>query len=209
VHIALQHFWSVLNMAMTTCKECGKEISDTAKTCPQCGAPVARQRAQGLPKGCSRIFLIFVAIVVFVSVLLYFGDEAHNDELKKAATPTQYVTLFMQNYNRGPMDLSLAAGKVSITLSADPWMVTDNTGLSQLEYVTRLLVPGLFAKFPDVTYVDIAATATFKDIKGNESRGPFAEIGFSRAEAASINWNKIVSGDVPKLADHFWTAAGR
>lgn len=25
-------------MAMTKCKECGKEISTTAKTCPHCGA---------------------------------------------------------------------------------------------------------------------------------------------------------------------------
>jgi hypothetical protein len=196
-------------MAMTTCKECGKEISSTAKTCPHCGAPVARPRAGGLPKGCSVIAVVFAVIVVFVSILLYFGDVAHNDELSKATTPKQYITLFMQNYNKAPMDLSLAAGKVSISLSADPWMVTDNTGLSQLEHVTRLLVPKLFVKFPDVTYVDIAATATFKDIKGNESRGPFAEIGFSRAQAASINWDKIVSGDLPRLADHFWTAAGK
>ena len=27
-------------MALITCPECGKEISDKAKTCPNCGAPV-------------------------------------------------------------------------------------------------------------------------------------------------------------------------
>ena len=29
-------------MALILCKECGKEISDAAKNCPHCGAPVVR-----------------------------------------------------------------------------------------------------------------------------------------------------------------------
>lgn len=29
-------------MAMTACKECGKEISDQAKSCPSCGAPAPK-----------------------------------------------------------------------------------------------------------------------------------------------------------------------
>jgi hypothetical protein len=31
-------------MAMTTCDECGNDISTTAKTCPQCGARKARRK---------------------------------------------------------------------------------------------------------------------------------------------------------------------
>jgi len=34
-------------MAMTACRECGKEISTTAKACPNCGASVPRS---GMPK---------------------------------------------------------------------------------------------------------------------------------------------------------------
>ena len=30
-------------MALFACKECGKQISDQARSCPQCGAPVAQQ----------------------------------------------------------------------------------------------------------------------------------------------------------------------
>lgn len=29
-------------MALVSCKECGKEISDTASVCPHCGAPVVK-----------------------------------------------------------------------------------------------------------------------------------------------------------------------
>lgn len=28
-------------MALITCPECGKQISDKAKTCPNCGCPVS------------------------------------------------------------------------------------------------------------------------------------------------------------------------
>lgn len=31
-------------MAMINCPECGKEVSDKAKTCPNCGAPIAPQK---------------------------------------------------------------------------------------------------------------------------------------------------------------------
>lgn len=31
-------------MALINCKECGKEISDKANTCPNCGAPVGNQQ---------------------------------------------------------------------------------------------------------------------------------------------------------------------
>ena len=33
-------------MALITCPECGKEISDKAKTCPNCGAPVEKKFCQ-------------------------------------------------------------------------------------------------------------------------------------------------------------------
>lgn len=34
-------------MAMITCKECGKEFSDRADKCPNCGAPIAYSREVG------------------------------------------------------------------------------------------------------------------------------------------------------------------
>ena len=33
-------------MALITCPECGKEISDQASVCPNCGAPVAKKFCQ-------------------------------------------------------------------------------------------------------------------------------------------------------------------
>ena len=48
-------------MALTTCKECGKEISDRAMICPQCGVPLRFE------VGCGTILLV----LLFAVTLLY------------------------------------------------------------------------------------------------------------------------------------------
>ncbi len=49
-------------MALITCPECKKEISNKAKTCPNCGAPVKKNQEVGCCSGC---FIIFIAIFIF------------------------------------------------------------------------------------------------------------------------------------------------
>ena len=50
-------------MAMTTCKECGKQVSTEAKTCPHCGA-VAKKAKGGLGKWLLIVFAIGVVAAV-------------------------------------------------------------------------------------------------------------------------------------------------
>jgi len=50
-------------MALIKCKECGNEVSDTAPTCPKCGARIART-----PIGCgSAIGIVILALVIGIS----------------------------------------------------------------------------------------------------------------------------------------------
>ncbi len=65
-------------MALIKCKECGKEISSEAPTCPGCGTPIKTPR-KGL--GCGGIFII---IFIGIIVLYYIGDA-----VVKSTTPTQ------------------------------------------------------------------------------------------------------------------------
>ena len=52
---------------MTTCKECGKQVSTEAKACPHCGAAApARKKAKG---GIGKWLLVVFAIGVVVAVL--------------------------------------------------------------------------------------------------------------------------------------------
>ena len=63
-------------MALIMCSECGKEIAESAKTCPSCGAPSKRQQEvdkvkSGFLAGLGLIILApIVAIVGFVVVAL-------------------------------------------------------------------------------------------------------------------------------------------
>jgi len=50
-------------MALQKCKECGREVSDKAKTCPSCGAPVKKK------SGCSNFFLILVILMIIIAAL--------------------------------------------------------------------------------------------------------------------------------------------
>ena len=57
-------------MAMINCSECGKEISDQARTCPNCGHPSDReakmQRVQDTNQQSSRVGRVIVGIIMMI-----------------------------------------------------------------------------------------------------------------------------------------------
>lgn len=61
-------------MAMIKCPECGKEISDKAKVCPNCGVKI---------KGKNNIILIIIIVVLFIVILGSTYFVIHNKEDKK------------------------------------------------------------------------------------------------------------------------------
>lgn len=71
-------------MALITCKECKKQVSDNAKKCPGCGAPV--------PQPTSRL-AIFIAgvfgLIVFSSVYNSGSSTASNVAMQSAPTPSK------------------------------------------------------------------------------------------------------------------------
>jgi hypothetical protein len=67
-------------MALTECHECGKEISDEAETCPNCGAGVSSRQ------GC--VFLSgLVVFGVVVAILSVNGNEGSGDAPTSSPTP--------------------------------------------------------------------------------------------------------------------------
>jgi hypothetical protein len=55
-------------MALINCKECGKEISDKAESCPSCG-----MKMKNTKKGCSLPMLLVWAALFGVFLYIYFG----------------------------------------------------------------------------------------------------------------------------------------
>lgn len=56
-------------MALINCQECGREVSDQAKTCPHCGAPPTKLQVVGKSLetiGCLLTLLVTIPILLFM-----------------------------------------------------------------------------------------------------------------------------------------------
>lgn len=56
-------------MALTKCKECGKEVSKKAESCPGCGAPVKGKSSGTSGIGCGGLIIILVFLFIAFSSL--------------------------------------------------------------------------------------------------------------------------------------------
>jgi hypothetical protein len=72
-------------MALIKCKECGSEVSNGAKTCPKCGAPI--------PKGTSIFtwFATFIFILIIFQVITPKSDATIEPAPKTAEQPQPWV----------------------------------------------------------------------------------------------------------------------
>ena len=71
-------------MAMTTCRECGKEVSSEARSCPHCGVSAPGRRGVHISTGAG---CLIIAIVLLLS-LLYLGNESGGRAPSSAARST-------------------------------------------------------------------------------------------------------------------------
>lgn len=85
-------------MAMTTCKECGKDVSDTAATCPHCGIVASVIAAKQLTKRESSAISGFVGLLVLVFVAIGISRCSSNEKPAQAAPQVTPIT-------KEPLDL--------------------------------------------------------------------------------------------------------
>ncbi|MCK0153882.1 zinc ribbon domain-containing protein [Alcanivorax sp. S6407] len=69
-------------MALIKCKECGKEISKSAKSCPHCGAPADKA------KGGFNLAKFMVVLLGAVFIISLFNDEPTTNTRTPATTST-------------------------------------------------------------------------------------------------------------------------
>lgn len=99
-------------------------------------------------------------------------------------------------------------GKTTLTFEIVPWALTISTARSAYYSKLKQVVPEVFARFPDVEKIRFEGLAEFKDIRGNMSLGTAIWAEFSRANAASVNWQQVESDNLLKIADASWAHPG-
>ena len=68
-------------MAVSNCKECGRQVSSKAKACPHCGAKA--------PKTTSIFSVVLVSLLVFAVYTGYVPDSTNSNSVKNtSSTPT-------------------------------------------------------------------------------------------------------------------------
>lgn len=78
-------------MALVKCKECGKEVSNKAESCPGCGKPIKKKEKEG-GIGCLLI-LGFVALMVYVG----FSDKGRSEPQSQPQRPIQQPYISQDN----------------------------------------------------------------------------------------------------------------
>ena len=85
-------------MALTKCKECKKEVSTSAKTCPHCGVKDPGHGAKQKLSGC-------LILVIIVAAIMYFVGEGGDNKTTEA--PKECSNTDTQcNYDRNLADAS-------------------------------------------------------------------------------------------------------
>ena len=76
-------------MALVSCPECGKEISDAARSCPHCGYPIAQepqpQDMSPVPRKSKRSIIIAACVLALVAVVGIFVGVPQKQASDRAA----------------------------------------------------------------------------------------------------------------------------
>ena len=119
-------------MALISCPECGREVSDQAPVCPNCGAPIARSAASAVPPppaaapqpakkrktsclvaGCAVV--LGVGLLLFIIGLVAQGGKSSSSSSSSAPppppekTPLENVELVDFSWNKGGFDSVMLA----------------------------------------------------------------------------------------------------
>ena len=72
-------------MALIKCKECGKEVSKKAETCPHCGAPVKKK---GGSAGCLTIILLGIIVFAIIGSINSYESSVGSRTSSYTPSPT-------------------------------------------------------------------------------------------------------------------------
>jgi hypothetical protein len=158
-------------------------------------------------RGCASVLVLIGLAVGGVWLYNLSEQPEHGCSVSAAGTIPDVVAAAICNTSAAPVT-TVNQGNVRVVYNLDPWALTAWSSRVTFYQHVQSIVPAVFARFPQITSIDIFGTGKFKDVRGNESRGNAAHMLFTRANASTIRWNNINPDNLPRLADSAWLAPG-
>jgi hypothetical protein len=154
-------------MALTKCRECGREISTTAAVCPNCGAKQTRT------SGCAIVVLV---IIVGAAILVGIGNFANRLEQEQQAAEQQ------QRKTAAAKEQAKAFGE-----QRDAVLSSARAAIAKgdFEGASKVLAPFAAVKDPDLEQARSAIATHEKQVReAEEKQGLLKIAGMLKADAA-------------------------
>ena len=113
-------------MPLIKCPACQHDISDQAQACPNCGHPLTKP-APATNKGPAGCLVAGIVIAAIIGGVAFFGDRSEAPAFD--ANQPETITQIISEAKAHPAG-RFENGKLSLTYSIDPWLLTASTAKS-------------------------------------------------------------------------------
>ena len=109
-------------MALVKCPECGREVSDSAKTCPNCGYKLKGIVDKKVMKFVCIIAALFFAIIAIKAVISFTVSPIKSSYTKEDISTCKVAINIADKYLDGTFDKDEALERISSCYTSDVWL---------------------------------------------------------------------------------------
>ena len=92
---------------------------------------------------------------------------------------------------------------VDVQYRIDPWALNKQAARESYLVHVKELVPAFFDRYSKLDVVYVTARATVTNVRGHDEVIDGFIIKFTRKNAGTINWKRVLADDLPKIADGY------
>jgi hypothetical protein len=86
----------------------------------------------------------------------------------------------------------------------EPYSASKATALRAFGEITKKIALGAFSKFPKIKSIQLIGNLALRDKRGNDTVDRAVMVKFSKANAATIEWENVDPANVLEIADKHW-----
>jgi hypothetical protein len=115
-------------MPLKKCSDCGHQISQRAKACPSCGAPVMKKKSGC---GCGCLTLVLLILLSIIMIPIFFADRL--DRQGRTSTPPEAASGSAEVTSSRLVPFKSSASKFPLQRVITTWKNTGTTPIRAIE----------------------------------------------------------------------------